>query len=82
MAVLGRSNVQRAIALSFSNALRGVTMLRPRTGALRRNHFRAEATFQTAQPFTRYFFTASSAVLAATVVLDESVMIIRKLFRL
>ena len=82
MAVLGHSNAQRAIALSFSNDLRSVTMLRPRTGALRRNYFRAEATFQTAQPFIRYFFPTSSAVLIAVLVTDESATKIRKLFRL
>ena len=37
MAVLGHSDVQRANAPDFSNALRSATLLRPRTGALRPN---------------------------------------------
>ena len=37
MVVLGHSNVQQAIALDFSDALRSATLLRPRMGALRPN---------------------------------------------
>ena len=45
VAVLGHSNVQRAIALGFSNAFRSDTLLRPRTDALRPNLFSRQNTF-------------------------------------
>ena len=45
VAVLGHSTVQGAMALGFSNDLRSVTLLRPRTGALRPNLVSRQSAF-------------------------------------
>ena len=45
VAVLGHSNAQQAIASGFSNNSRNVTLLRPRTGALRGSFLRINSPF-------------------------------------